>query len=136
TVRASWFLVLLFFGAMLIVLSALGLYALQQAGAAVTAMAPHAGESGAAYQASFTTTAELMRMAIVAVLVGSVGVMAIVVWGITVNVLKALARLVGYFEGLAQGDLSQPVEARGNNEIGRLFTALKNMQNGLAGTVG
>ncbi|MGR2737431.1 methyl-accepting chemotaxis protein [Billgrantia sp. Q4P2] len=136
TVRASWFLVLLFFGAMLVVLSVLGLYALQQGSTAVAAMAPHAGESGAAYQASFAATASLVHMAIIAVLVGSVAVMAVVVWGISVNVLRPLARLVGYFEGLAQGDLSQPVENRGNNEIGRLFISLKHMQEGLSETVG
>ncbi|MFQ3788079.1 methyl-accepting chemotaxis protein [Halomonas sp. A29] len=136
TVRASWFLVLLFFGAMLVVLSALGLYALQQGSTAVAAMAPHAGESGTAYQTAFTATADLMRMAIVIVLAGSAVVMGIVVWGISVNVLRPLARLVGYFEGLAQGDLSQPVENRGNNEIGRLFISLKRMQDGLSKTVG
>ncbi|MCE8014865.1 HAMP domain-containing protein [Halomonas sp. MCCC 1A17488] len=136
TVRASWFLVLLFFGAMLVVLSVLGLYALQQGSAAVAAMAPHAGESGAAHQASFAATTGLIRLAIVAVLLGSVVVMGIVVWGISVNVLRPLARLVGYFEGLAQGDLSQPVENRGSNEIGRLFTSLRHMQDGLSGTVG
>ncbi|MGR4067940.1 methyl-accepting chemotaxis protein [Billgrantia sp. C5P2] len=136
TVRASWFLVLLFFGAMLVVLSFLGLYALQQGSTAVAAMAPHAGESGAAYQASFAATADLMRLAIVVVLAGSAAVMGIVVWGISVNVLRPLARLVGYFEGLAQGNLSQPVESRGNNEIGRLFISLKHMQDGLSETVG
>ncbi|QOR39182.1 HAMP domain-containing protein [Billgrantia diversa] len=136
TVRASWFLVLLFFCAMLVALSALGLYALQQGSTAVAAMAPHAAESGAAYQASFTATADLIRLAIVAMLAGSAVVMGIVVWGISVNVLRPLARLVGYFEGLAQGNLSQPVENRGNNEIGRLFTSLRHMQDGLSGTVG
>ncbi|MCC5883206.1 MAG: HAMP domain-containing protein, partial [Halomonas sp.] len=136
TVRTSWFLVLLFFGGMIVVLSGLGLYALQQSSAAVAAMAPHAGESGAAYQASFMATAELMRWAIVAVLTGSLAVMVVVVWGISVNVLKPLARLVGYFEGLARGDLSQPVENRGNNEIGRLFISLRHMQDGLSETVG
>ncbi|KAA0014505.1 HAMP domain-containing protein [Billgrantia pellis] len=136
TVRASWFLVLLFFGGMIVVLSLLGWYALQQSGAAVAAMAPHAGESGASYQASFTAMADLVRLAILAVLMGSVAVMVVVVWGISVNVLQPLARLVGYFEGLAQGDLSQPVENRGNNEIGRLFLSLKHMQDGLSDTVG
>ncbi|QTP59469.1 HAMP domain-containing protein [Billgrantia antri] len=136
TVRASWFLVLLFFGAMLVVLSVLGLYALQQGSAAVAVMAPHAGEAGVTHQASFAATAGLIRLAIVAVLLGSAVVMGIVVWGISVNVLRPLARLVGYFEGLAQGNLSQPVENRGNNEIGRLFTSLRHMQEGLSGTVG
>ncbi len=136
TVRASWFLVLLFFGGMIVVLSGLGLYALQQSAAAVAAMAPHAGESGAAYLAAFETMSGLMRLAIVAVLAGSLLVMVIVVWGISVNVLKPLARLVGYFEGLAKGDLSQPVERRGNNEIGRLFNSLRHMQDGLSQTVG
>nr|WP_267955281.1 methyl-accepting chemotaxis protein [Halomonas ethanolica] len=121
---------------MIVVLSGLGLYALQQSAVAVTAMAPHAGESGAAYQAAFETTASLMRLAIVAALSGSLVVMVVVVWGISVNVLKPLARLVEYFEGLAKGDLSQPVENRGNNEIGRLFTSLRHMQEGLSETVG
>ncbi len=136
TVRASWFLVLLFFGGMIVALSLLGLYALRLGGEAVTAMAPHAGDSGASYLASFTLMADRMRLGIVAVLAGSVGVMLVVVWGINANVLQPLARLVGYFEGLARGDLAQPVENRGNNEIGRLFTALKHMQEGLSSTVG
>lgn len=136
TVRASWFLVLLFFGGMIVVLSVLGLYALQQGHAAVAEMAPHAGESGALLLQGFDVVAGWMRLAIIAVLVGSALVMAVVMWGITVNVLQPLARLVGYFEGLARGDLSQPVENRGNNEIGRLFTSLKHMQEGLSDTVG
>ncbi len=136
TVRASWFLVLLFFGGMIVALSLLGLYALGLGGEAVAAMAPHAGDSGASYLASFTLMADRMRLAIMVVLAGSVGVMLVVVWGINANVLQPLARLVGYFEGVARGDLSQPVENRGNNEIGRLFTALKHMQEGLSDTVG
>ncbi|WP_245947754.1 methyl-accepting chemotaxis protein [Billgrantia montanilacus] len=136
TVRASWVLVLLFFGGMIVVLSVLGLYALQQGHAAVAEMAPHAGESGALLLQYFDVAAGWMRLAILAVLVGSALVMAVVMWGITVNVLQPLARLVGYFEGLARGDLSQPVENRGNNEIGRLFISLKHMQDGLSDTVG
>ncbi|PMR77721.1 methyl-accepting chemotaxis protein [Billgrantia endophytica] len=126
----------MFFAGMIIVLSLLGLYALQQGHHAMAEMAPHAGESGAALLQSFVDFAELMRLAIVAMLIGAALVMVVVIWGITVNVLHPLARLVGYFEGLARGDLSQPVEERGNNEIGRLFTSLKHMQDGLSETVG
>ena len=136
TVKASWFLVLLFFGSMIVVLSGLGLYALQQGNDAVTAMAVQAGESGAVHLAAFATMERLIHWGIVLVLAGSAVAMVVVVWGISTNVLQPLARLVGYFEGLAKGDLSQPVEKRGTNEIGRLFTALEQMQDGLSGTVG
>nr|WP_275298021.1 methyl-accepting chemotaxis protein [Halomonas campisalis] len=91
---------------------------------------------GAAHHTDYSQVANLLKLAIFAVLLGSALVMVIAMWGITVNVLKPLARLVNYFEGVAKGDLSHPVEKRGNNEIGRLFTSLSHMQEGLSGTVG
>ncbi|WP_407081070.1 methyl-accepting chemotaxis protein [Halomonas faecis] len=136
TVRVSWSLVLVFFAGVIVLLSGLGLYALHIGTNAVADIAPEAGESGLALSQSYESLAGWMRLGIIVILAGSAAVMAIVMWGITVNVLKPLARLVGYFEGLAQGDLSQPVEQRGNNEIGRLFNSLKHMQDGLSATVG
>ena len=104
TVKASWFLVLLFFSSMIVVLSGLGLYALQQGSGAVTAMAVQAGESGAGHLEAFATMERLIHWGIVLVLAGSAVAMVVVVWGISTNVLQPLARLVGYFEGLAKGD--------------------------------
>lgn len=135
TVRLSWSLVLVFFAGMLVVLGGLGLYALHLGTTAVAEIAPQAGESGTALSQSFVSQAGWMRLVIVAVLIGSALVMAVVMWGITVNVLKPLARLVGTSKGWPRG-ISQPVEKRGNNEIGRLFNSLAHMQEGLSGTVG
>ncbi|GAB2798083.1 hypothetical protein GCM10027040_25870 [Halomonas shantousis] len=63
-------------------------------------------------------------------------VVAIVLWGVTVNVINPLKRIVGHFERLSHGDLSAEVESRGDNEIGKLFSALSRMQENLSRTVG
>ncbi|MHB0774115.1 methyl-accepting chemotaxis protein [Halomonas sp. WWR20] len=51
-------------------------------------------------------------------------------------VVKPLDEAVAHFDRIAQGDLSQAIAERGNNEIGRLFAAMQRMQTGLARTVG
>jgi len=51
------------------------------------------------------------------------------------NVVKPLDEAVEHCEHIAKGDLSHRIAERGKNEIGRLFTAMRDMQNGLVGTV-
>ncbi len=56
-------------------------------------------------------------------------------WGVTVNVIRPLQRLLTHFERIAEGDLSARLERRGGNEIGQLYSGLSALQSGLANIV-
>ncbi|MCG7598608.1 methyl-accepting chemotaxis protein [Halomonas sp. McH1-25] len=85
---------------------------------------------------TFQDTALALEIAIGAAVVISIVMILVVLWGITVNVIRPLGRVVEHFERMAEGDLSASIEQRGNNEIGKLFSALARMQEGLSRTVG
>ncbi len=51
------------------------------------------------------------------------------------SITQPLAHAVDASQRVAGGDLSQAIEARGQNETGRLLAAMQRMQQGLAGTV-
>ncbi|MBW5800206.1 methyl-accepting chemotaxis protein [Halomonas elongata] len=84
----------------------------------------------------FFELAHVLETSMVVVLVVAVLTIILVLWGVTANVVRPLGRLIGYFERMEQGDLSQDIPVRGNNEIGRLYSSLGQMQAGLAETVG
>ncbi|WP_245184526.1 methyl-accepting chemotaxis protein [Halomonas salinarum] len=117
TVRVSWGLVLGMFSGLILLLSALGLYAVSD-------------------PASVAEKVALVKLGILLVLVVTLVSVLLVVWGVTVNVIRPLERAVGHFERMAKGDLSGDVEQRGDNEIGRLFSAMTHMQKSLGSTVG
>ncbi|WP_158700911.1 methyl-accepting chemotaxis protein [Phytohalomonas tamaricis] len=77
----------------------------------------------------------LFKLIMGAAIAGAIVVSVIVMWGVTINVINPLKRIVGYFERMASGDLSMVNEQRGNNEIGKLFAALSRTQQSLAHTV-
>ena len=95
-----------------------------------------AESNGAALYDTFLENMGLLQWAIVAVLIIAALTIGCVLWGVTVNVIRPLGRLVGYFEAVESGRLDQQIPERGNNEIGRLYASLAKMQAGLAGTVG
>ncbi|WP_203234772.1 methyl-accepting chemotaxis protein [Modicisalibacter coralii] len=84
----------------------------------------------------FEGMALMLKMAIGAALVAALIMILVVLWGITRNVIQPLGRVVEHFERLAAGDLSADIERRGDNEIGKLFAALRRTQEGLSRTVG
>nr|WP_148254206.1 methyl-accepting chemotaxis protein [Aidingimonas lacisalsi] len=90
---------------------------------------------GHALNENFFGVASLLQWAIIVALVISALTVAVVLWGVTANVIRPLNRVVDHFDRIAKGDLSQPVEQRGNNEIGRLFSSLADMQRSLGGIV-
>ncbi|TRX76689.1 methyl-accepting chemotaxis protein [Pseudomonas mangiferae] len=51
------------------------------------------------------------------------------------GVIAPLQTVAGHFRRLADGDLTQPVEAHGDNEIGELLQALQRMQDGQRDTL-
>ncbi|WP_456267901.1 methyl-accepting chemotaxis protein [Kushneria sp. AK178] len=132
TVRTSWTLVVAVFLALIMGVSALGLYGLHYSeGILVQSAADSAGQ----LPGGFDTTATVLRSAMVLAVVVAFIISAVVMWGVTVNVINPLKRLVTHFERMAEGDLSRVDEQRGDNEIGRLFKALATTQQSLSHTV-
>lgn len=131
TVRLSWGLVLATFSALVVAASGIGLYALHYGAAIVQAT-----NDTQAQQAAFNDVAAMIRWALLGIVFTTLGTVIVVIWGVTVNVLRPLDRLVGYFERMAQGDLSQRITSLGSNEIGRLYSAMADMQHSLSETVG
>lgn len=94
-----------------------------------------AERSGASLYGDFIGLVDILEWLMVAGLLVAAGTVVIVLWGVTANVIRPLGKLVGYFEAMQQGNLAQHIPERGNNEIGRLYTAMAAMQHGLAETV-
>ncbi|MFW3616260.1 methyl-accepting chemotaxis protein [Billgrantia antri] len=91
---------------------------------------------GEALTLRFERLANAMTWAMLVALSLAAVLMVGVIWGVTVNVIRPLRRIVEHFQRIARGDLSAPVEARGRNEIGQLYAELATMQRSLIETVG
>jgi len=115
TVKTSWLLVILAFTFLVLSVAGLAAYAVNDGDALPTSW---------------------LNLAIGISIVFTLVLVAIILWGVSVNVIRPLKRLVEHFERLAEGDLSGEIERRGNNEIGRLFAALERTQSHLLRTVG
>ncbi|WP_280951195.1 methyl-accepting chemotaxis protein [Salinicola aestuarinus] len=122
TVKTSWLLVLVAFTLLVLGMAGLAAYAVHDAASTTAGMDP--------------ARAEWFNVGIIAGVIATLVLAAIVLWGVSVNVIRPLERLMTHCERLAEGDLSHPVEKRGNNEIGRLFKALGQTQAHLSNTVG
>ncbi len=92
-------------------------------------------EEGNARLANFASVVSMATITIIAVFIIAIGVTLIVYWGVGANLIRPMHRITEHFQSMAQGDLSREVEIRGRNEIGLLFASLRNMQQGLLGTV-
>ena len=86
--------------------------------------------------ADFEIMANRLDAVLAGVLLASLVLVAVVLWGITVNVIQPLRRVAAHCERLAAGDLSEPVARRGGNEIGQLYNGLGRMRDNLAAIVG
>lgn len=131
TVRLSWGLVLATLSVLVLIASGIGLYALHHGAAIVQAT-----DDIQAQHAAFSAFGATIRWALLSIVVMTIATVIVVIWGVTANVLRPLDRLVGHFERMAQGDLSQAITSPGNNEIGRLYSAMAHMQGSLSQTVG
>ena len=131
TVRLSWGLVLATFSLLVLIACGIGLYALHH-GATIVQSA----SDPQVQQLAFTSFATRIRWVLIGVVAMTVLTVVVVVWGVSANVLRPLDRLVGYFERMAQGDLNQQIQSPGNNEIGKLYSAMAHMQGSLSETVG
>lgn len=96
----------------------------------------HAAEAeGAARAGDFGRVVDFTRKSIVIVFLGAIGMVVVVFWGVTQHLIRPLERVIGHFLQMAQGNLAEVVERRGRNEIGKLFSALGDMQSALRDTV-
>ncbi|CNE34086.1 methyl-accepting chemotaxis protein [Yersinia nurmii] len=80
---------------------------------------------------SFTVAMSIL----IAILIAVVAVMLIVWFGIQHILINPLNRLIEHIKHIAGGDLTQPIEVLGRNEMGVLAASLKNMQSELINTV-
>nr|WP_163502331.1 methyl-accepting chemotaxis protein [Halomonas socia] len=71
----------------------------------------------------------------IAVLILAALVVLIVRIALVGSIVKPLDEVVQHSEYIAKGDLSHRIPERGRNELGRLYSAMQNMQAGLAQTV-
>nr|WP_254797424.1 methyl-accepting chemotaxis protein [Pseudomonas aromaticivorans] len=130
TVRLSWNLVLGLFAVLVCSLSALGLYSLGFAEQTIAAL-QQAGQPEV-----FAGFASVMRWIIVMILLVSAASIVAVIWGVNLNVIRPLHRVVAHCEQIAAGNLAEAIERGNANEIGQLFTSLGNIQQRLTATVG
>ena len=91
--------------------------------------------SGSALVGQFQYSSSWMDRAIAVAVALALLLVGLVLWGVTANVIRPLRRIGEHFDRIAQGDLSTPLERRGQNEIGRLYQGLSEMQLSLATTV-
>ncbi|MFC0666953.1 methyl-accepting chemotaxis protein [Azotobacter chroococcum] len=87
-------------------------------------------------QSEFVWVETAIEWTIYAALFVSVLTVVVVLWGVTVNVLRPLQRVVEHCEQIAAGDLAGRIAVHSTNEIGKLFAGLANIQGRLAQTVG
>ncbi|CAM4027557.1 methyl-accepting chemotaxis protein [Vreelandella rituensis] len=92
-------------------------------------------QQGSQLSARFEQVSAWLFWGVVLNLILALGLIGVVVWGVRCNVLKPLARIVGHFKRIADGDLSSSIESHSGNEIGQLYKELANMQGSLIDTV-
>jgi len=84
----------------------------------------------------FERRVQRLDAAMVAAVIAALLMVAAVLWGITVNVIRPLRDVIGHLDGIADGDLSTEIPQRGSNDIGRLYAGMARMQGSLASIVG
>lgn len=84
----------------------------------------------------FDRRVQRLDAAMVAAVLAALLMVAAVLWGVTVNVIRPLRNVIGHLDRIADGDLSEAIPPRGNNDIGRLYAGLARMQGSLAAIVG
>ncbi|GHC30284.1 hypothetical protein GCM10010082_25430 [Kushneria pakistanensis] len=135
TVKTSWTLVIAVFVGLIAGVSALGFYGLHYSEDLFLQLIADDGSRADQLHARLQDVTSILHTAMIAAIVIALVVSAGVMWGVTVNVINPLKRLVTHFERMAKGDLSETDQHRGDNEIGRLFSALAAMRQSLSHTV-
>jgi methyl-accepting chemotaxis protein I, serine sensor receptor len=77
----------------------------------------------------------VLRAAIIAVIAVALVLVVAIRFALRGMIVQPLDNAVACFERIAKGDLSQQLDTTGSNEIGRLFKAVKTMQESLSGMI-
>ncbi|MCX7662985.1 MAG: methyl-accepting chemotaxis protein [Tepidimonas fonticaldi] len=77
----------------------------------------------------------IAEYAVLAVIAAALAVGALLAVGIVRSITRPLHEAVALAEAVAQGDLTQPIQARSSDEVGRLLQALSRMQAALVEAV-
>lgn len=95
--------------------------------------ASHEGAAGAAQrsQSTFSNSCKALLISLVVLLVVMIVLAAITTRSIAMPLSGALVAT----ERVAQGDLTQPIQVSGNDEVARLLGALRQMQSNLRGAI-
>ena len=91
----------------------------------------HAGTLVSAFDLMVRQMNAILAVTVMAALL----MVGVVLWGITVNVIRPLREAVEHLDRIAAGDLCAEIPERGHNEIGRLYGGLARMQRSLASIV-
>ncbi|WP_319799295.1 methyl-accepting chemotaxis protein [Halomonas sp. M20] len=95
----------------------------------------YSDKRGNAFMADYANQTDTAEIAELVVLLLAAAIVLLVRMGMIRTVITPLQEAVQHFERIAQGDLSHKIQDYGRNEIGQLFSAMGNMQNGLTKTV-
>lgn len=107
----------------------------QQLIAASVAYNDHMAEQNGLMVADYENDMQLIDYIDLAVLLIAALMVLFVRIAMVGSIVKPLNEAVTHFERIAQNDLSGKVSDRGRNEIGKLFSAMQDMQSNLAKTV-
>ncbi|MEA3121464.1 MAG: methyl-accepting chemotaxis protein serine sensor receptor [Paraburkholderia sp.] len=78
----------------------------------------------------------LMKWLVVAAVVVAVVLVVLIRWVMRAVIVRPIDEAISLFERIADGDLTRTVRVAGSNEIGRLFAAIKRMQESLTSMIG
>ena len=111
----------------------------QQHNSAFTASSNTYGDTSYAYGNQliddYQAQMQLYGVIDLAVLILAAVIVLIVSVALVGSIVKPLDEVVEHAEHMAKGDLSHRIPERGRNELGRLFSAMQRMQEGLSHTV-
>ncbi len=105
-------------------------------GAAMTEFVRYANARGETLMADYRSQSRLFEAVGLGVLVAALLSLIVVRLGLAAMVVRPLNQAVAHFERIAKADLSHEIKVLTHNEIGKLFSAMRDMQQGLSKTVG
>ncbi|MGQ7249174.1 methyl-accepting chemotaxis protein [Halomonas sp. V046] len=101
----------------------------------LTDFGSYAEARGDAVVANFRSRLSLFAKLELGAVLAILAILGFIYVGLRRLVIAPLSRAVTTLENIARCDLSDPIEVQGRNEISQLFSAMRDMQAGLSGTV-
>ncbi|GHA84629.1 methyl-accepting chemotaxis protein [Modicisalibacter luteus] len=103
---------------------------------AMTEFVHYANELGQASMTDYQERTQLFEAIGLAVVIFALLMLVAVRFGLVTMVVRPLREAGEHFERIAKADLSHEIKVYSRNEIGQLFAAMRDMQQGLSKTVG